>query len=136
MIDFTDSRVWMIGFGIVAAVIGIVFLFVFLSFLNLWIQCVLTGADISIFNLLWMKLRKVNYDMIVKQKIALVQAGVAVSTAEMEAHYLSGGDVEKTAFSVIAAHKANISLPWGIAAAINLAGRDVLDAVRTSVNPK
>lgn len=133
---FTDGRTWLVGFGMIVVVAAIVFVFIFLSFLNLWVQCVLTGADISIFNLLWMKLRKVNYDLIVKQKIALVQAGVTVSTSEMEAHFLSGGDVEKTAFSVIAAHKANINLPWNIAAAINLAGRDVLDAVRTSVNPK
>jgi uncharacterized protein YqfA (UPF0365 family) len=134
--DLSDYRIWLIGSGLIIVTVAIIFVFVFLSFLNLWIQCVLTGADISIWNLLWMKLRKVNYDMIVKEKIALVQAGVAVSTAEMEAHYLSGGNVEKTAFSVIAAHKANISLPWSIAAAIDLAGRDVLDAVRTSVNPK
>jgi uncharacterized protein YqfA (UPF0365 family) len=134
--DYSDPRVWLTGIGLFIVVVAVVFLFVFLSFLNLWIQCVLTGADISIWNLLWMKLRKVNYDMIVKQKIALVQAGVKVSTGEMEAHFLSGGNVEKTAFSVIAAHKANIELPWRIAAAIDLAGRDVLDAVRTSVNPK
>src|SRR5881275_1409649 len=112
--DLSDPRAWLLIFGLVIVVIAIVFLFVFLSFLNLWIQCVLTGADISIWNLLWMKLRKVNYEMIVKQKIALVQAGVKISTGEMEAHYLSGGDVEKTAFSVIAAHKANIELPWNI----------------------
>jgi uncharacterized protein YqfA (UPF0365 family) len=74
--------------------------------------------------------------MIVQQKIALVQAGVKIATSEMEAHFLSGGNVEKTALAVIAAHKANIDLTWGTAAAINLAGRDVLDAVRTSVNPK
>jgi uncharacterized protein YqfA (UPF0365 family) len=109
---------------------------VFLSFLNLWVQCVLTGADISIFSLLWMKGRRIDYELIVKQKIALVQAGVTVSTSEMEAHYLAGGHVERTAFAVIAAHKASIALSWGTAAAIDLAGRDVLDAVRTSVNPK
>src|SRR5947207_237366 len=85
----TDGRIWLIGVGLFVVTVAIIFAFVFLSFLNLWIQCVLTGADISIWNLLWMKLRKVNYDMIVKQKIALVQAGVAVSTSEMEAHYLS-----------------------------------------------
>src|SRR5882724_3314793 len=134
--DLSDPRIWLIGIGLFIVVVAIIFFFVFLTFLNLWIQCVLTGADISIWNLLWMKLRKVNYEMIVKQKIALVQAGVKVSTAEMEAHYLSGGDVPKTAFAVIAAHKASIDLPWNIAAAIDLAGRDVLDAVRTSVNPK
>jgi uncharacterized protein YqfA (UPF0365 family) len=132
----TDGRLWLIGFGIFFVVVAIVFLFVFLSFLNLWVQCVLTGADISIWGLLWMKLRKVNYEMIVKQKIALVQAGVKIATAEMEAHYLSGGNVEKTVLAVIAAHKASIELSWGTAAAIDLAGRDVLDAVRTSVNPK
>ncbi|MSQ96672.1 MAG: UPF0365 family protein [Gemmataceae bacterium] len=132
----TDGRIWLIGFGMFFIVLAIIFLFVFLSFLNLWIQCVLTGADISIWGLLWMKLRKVNYEMIVKQKIALVQAGVKIATAEMEAHYLSGGNVEKTVLAVIAAHKAGIELSWGTAAAIDLAGRDVLDAVRTSVNPK
>ncbi len=131
-----DGRLWLAGIGIIIVVLAVIFLFVFLGFLNLWIQCVLTRADISIWGLLWMKLRKVNFEMIVKEKIALVQAGVKVATAELEAHYLSGGNVPKTALAVIAAHKAGIDLPWGIAAAIDLAGRDVLDAVRTSVNPK
>jgi uncharacterized protein YqfA (UPF0365 family) len=133
---FSDPSTWLIAGGLVIVTIGIVLVFVFLSFLNLWVRCVLTGADISIWSLLWMKLRHVDYELIVKKKIALVQAGVTVSTAEMEAHYLSGGDVEKTAFAVIAAHKASINLSWATAAAINLAGRDVIDAVRTSVNPK
>src|ERR1700685_2426230 len=128
--DLSDPRVWVTGIGLFLVVVAVVFLFVFLSFLNLWIQCVPTGPDISIFNLLWMKLRKVNYDMIVKQKIGLVQAGVQVTTADMEAHYLAGGNVERPALAVIAAHKAaNIHLSWTTAAAIDLAGRDVLDAV-------
>lgn len=131
-----DYKFWLLAGGIVICVFGVVFLFVFLSFLNLWVQCVLTGADISIWSLIWMKLRKVNYEMIVKQKIALVQAGVKITTTEMEAHYLAGGYVERTTLAVIAAHKANIELDWATAAAIDLAGRDVLDAVRTSVNPK
>jgi uncharacterized protein YqfA (UPF0365 family) len=134
--DLSNPAVWLILVGLVIVLLGIIFLFVFLSFTSLWIQGVLTRADISIWSLLWMKLRKVNYEMIVKQKIALVQAGVKIATAELEAHYLSGGNVERTALSVIAAHKAGIDLPWGIAAAIDLAGRDVFDAVRTSVNPK
>src|SRR5437588_999156 len=122
--------------GIVILVIGIVFLIIFFSFLRLWIQCLLTGARISIWDLVGMKLRNVDYAMIVRQKIALVQAGVKMSTQEMEAHYLSRGNVPKTATAVIAAHKAGMDLPWRIAAAIDLAGRDVLDAVKTSVNPK
>ncbi|MBM3996607.1 MAG: UPF0365 family protein [Planctomycetes bacterium] len=129
-------QITLVGAGLLLVVLGIVLVFVFFSFLNLWVRCVLTGADISLFSLLWMKLRNVNYEMIVKQKIALVQAGVAVSTEEMEAHFLSGGNVERTAAAVIAAQKAGLTLPWATAAAIDLAGRDVFDAVRTSVNPK
>jgi len=74
--------------------------------------------------------------MIVNQKIGLVQAGVSVETEDLEAHYMSGGRVPQTAKAVIAAHKAGLDLSWRTAAAIDLAGRDVLDAVRTSVNPE
>jgi uncharacterized protein YqfA (UPF0365 family) len=132
--DKTSAVVALVG-GIILLV-GVFFLIIFFSFLRLWIQCLLTGARISIWDLVGMKLRNVDYQMIVRQKIALVQAGVKVSTGEMEAHYLSRGNVPKTATAVIAAHKAGIDLPWRIAAAIDLAGRDVLDAVKTSVNPK
>ena len=132
----SDPRIWLSVFGMVVTVLAVIYVFVFMSFLHLWVQCVLTGADISIWALLWMKLRKVKYEMIVRQKIAMVQAGVKPTTADMEAHFLAGGDVEKTALAVIAAHKAGIDLSWKTASAIDLAGRDVLDAVRTSVNPK
>ena len=123
-------------FLVIVGIILLIFLLVFFSFLRLWIQSLLTGADISILNLVGMKLRNVDYNMIVKQKIALVQAGIKISTADMEAHYLSGGRVPKTAMAVIAAHKAGMDLPWRTAAAIDLAGRDVLEAVRISVNPE
>src|SRR5436853_1876259 len=116
--------------------VGVFFLIVFFSFLRLWIQCLLTGARISIWDLVGMKVRKVDYGMIVRQKIALVQAGVKVENRELEAHYLARGNVPKTATAVIAAHKAGMDLPWRVAAAIDLAGRDILDAVKTSVNPK
>jgi uncharacterized protein YqfA (UPF0365 family) len=127
---------WVLLVGGVLLLIGIFFLIVFFSFLRLWIQCFLTGARISIWDLLGMKLRNVDYSMIVRQKIALVQAGVKVTTQELEAHYLARGNVPKTATAVIAAHKAGIDLPWRTAAAIDLAGRDVLEAVKTSVNPR
>ena len=120
----------------VTALFFLVFLFVFFSFISLWIQSLSTGADISILNMIGMKLRKVPHVMIVNQKIALVQAGVKVNTQDMEAHYLAGGRVPQTVKAVIAAHKAGLDLPWRVASAIDLAGRDVLDAVRTSVNPK
>jgi uncharacterized protein YqfA (UPF0365 family) len=83
-----------------------------------------------------MKIRKVNYDMIVNQKIALIQSDVKVSTGDLESHFLARGNVPRTTAAVIAAHKAGLDLPWKRAAAIDLAGRDVLEAVRTSVNPK
>lgn len=135
----TDADNWNLVLIIVAGVAALVFLimlFVFFSFVRLWIQSLLTGANISIWSMFGMKLRNVPYSMIVNQKIALVQAGVAVETADLEAHYLAGGRVPQTAKACIAAHKAGLDLPWRTAAAIDLAGRDVLDAVRTSVNPK
>src|SRR5437899_3433466 len=125
-----------LAFLVIVLVVGVILMVVMFSFLRLWIQCLLTGAQISIFDLITMKLRNVDYAMIVRQKIALVQASVKISTREMEAHYLSRGNVPKTATAVIAAHKAGMDLPWRVAAAIDLAGRDILDAVKTSVNPK
>src|SRR5438094_3136846 len=126
---------WLI-FAAIMLILGIFFLIVFFSFVRLWIQAFLTGAKISIWDLIGMKLRNVDYSMIVRQKIALVQAGRRVETRDLDAHYLPRGNVPKTAAAVIAAHKAGFDLDWRRAAAIDLAGRDVLDAVRTSVNPK
>src|SRR5439155_4310255 len=126
---------WLI-LGIIVLLIAIFFLVVFFSFVRLWIQSLLTGARITMFELVGMKLRNVDYAMIVRNKIALVQAGVKVETEDLESHYLARGNVPKTAQAVIAAHKAKMELPWKDAAAIDLAGRDVLEAVRTSVNPK
>lgn len=129
------NTVWIVV-GAIAVLIFVVFLFIFFSFVRLWIQSLLTGANIGIGTLIGMKLRNVDYGLIVKQKIALVQAGVKVTTGDLESHYLARGNVPKTAAAVIAAHKAGLDLPWRTAAAIDLAGRDVLEAVRTSVNPK
>jgi uncharacterized protein YqfA (UPF0365 family) len=127
---------WLLLLGGVALLFVLIFLVIFFSFMRLWIQSYLTGARIGLLDLLGMKLRNVDYAMVVRQKIALVQAGVKLSTQEMEAHYLARGNVPKVATAVIAAHKAGMDMPWRVAAAIDLAGRDVLEAVRTSVNPK
>src|SRR5579871_2818543 len=134
-VPWVIENIWWIV-GIILLVFAFIFLLIFFSFLRLWIQCFLTGARISIWDLIGMKLRNVDYSMIVRQKIALVQAGVKMGTQEMEAHYLARGNVPKTAAAVIAAHKAGFDLDWRKAAAIDLAGRDALDAVKTSVNPK
>jgi uncharacterized protein YqfA (UPF0365 family) len=134
--DGDNWNLILIIIGGVCALVFLIMLFVFFSFVRLWIQSLLTGANISIWSMFGMKLRNVPYSMIVNQKIGLVQAGVPVETADLEAHYLAGGRVPQTAKAVIAAHKAGLDLSWRTAAAIDLAGRDVLDAVRTSVNPK
>src|SRR5438093_1411450 len=122
--------------GAVVVIVGFIMILLLLGFIRLWVQSLLTGARIGILDLVGMKLRNVDYGMIVRQKIALVQAGVKIATEDLEAHYLARGNVPKTATAVIAAHKAGMDLPWKTAAAIDLAGRDILDAVKTSVNPK
>jgi uncharacterized protein YqfA (UPF0365 family) len=129
------SPMWILVALILLLFLGLVLL-VFFSFINLWINAFMAGARVGFLDLVAMKLRKVDYSMVVRQKIALVQAGVKVGNDELEAHYLARGNVPKVATAVIAAHKAGIDLPWRIAAAIDLAGRDILDAVKTSVNPK
>jgi len=134
--DWSGSTIALLVIGAIAVIIAGIMLLIFFSFIRLWVQCWLTGAQIGIVDLIGMKLRNVDYQMIVRQKIALVQANVKISTRELEAHYLSRGNVPKVATAVIAAHKAGMDLPWRVAAAIDLAGRDVLDAVKTSVNPK
>jgi uncharacterized protein YqfA (UPF0365 family) len=134
-LNLGDKPFWLIG-GAILLLIGILVLVVFFSFIQLWIQGLLYGANIGFAQLVRMKLGKVDYGMVVRQKIALIQAGVKVTTGDLESHYQSRGNVPKTATAVIAAHKAGMDLPWKTAAAIDLAGRDVLEAVKTSVNPK
>lgn len=131
-----DTNIVLVVLAAVAALIFLIFLFIFFSFIRLWIQSLLTGADVSLWSMIGMKLRKVNPEMIVTQKIAMVQAGVKVTTEDLESHFLARGNVPRTTTAVIAAHKAGLDLPWKTASAIDLAGRDVLEAVKTSVNPK
>jgi uncharacterized protein YqfA (UPF0365 family) len=121
----------------------LVFLFVaiFIGFFRLWIQSVTTGAGIGIFDLIGMKFRKVNPAVIVRSKIMAVQAGIGdehgVTSKALEAHYLAGGNVPLVIRSLIAAAKAKLTeLDFKLAAAIDLAGRNILEAVQTSVNPK
>jgi len=126
---------------IVAIVLGLIILAVFARYFRLWIQSVTTGAGIGIFDLLGMTFRKVNPSVIVRSKIMAVQAGIGdeqgVTSKALEAHYLAGGNVPLVIKSLIAAAKAKlVDLDFKLAAAIDLAGRNVLEAVQTSVNPK
>jgi uncharacterized protein YqfA (UPF0365 family) len=125
---------------IIVGIIIFVFLLIiggfFLGFMQLYVRALVSGARVSIFELLGMKLRKVNALLIVNSRIQATRAGINVSQAEMESHMLAGGDVQRVINAMIAANKANIELTWKTATAIDLAGRDILDAVQTSVNPK
>ncbi|MEM8835424.1 MAG: flotillin-like protein FloA [Planctomycetota bacterium] len=126
---------------IVAAIIigGLILLVVgafLLNFINLWLQALLSGAPVSIFALIGMRLRKVDPRTIVLSRIRAVKAGIEVATNELETHYLAGGRVPSVINALIASARAKIELPWEMACAIDLAGRDILDAVQTSVNPK
>ncbi len=115
----------------------LIFFAVFLRYAGLWIQCKMTRAGVSFPNLVMMTIRKVNPAIIVRCKIMATQAGLTgISTRAMEAHYLAGGDIQKVVRALVAAHRAKLGLDWQTAQAIDLAGREVLDAVRTSVYPK
>lgn len=125
-----------VGIGFLV-LLGLLFLVLFVRYFKLWLRAFVTRARISPLAIVVMALRKVNPQTIVDAKIMLVQAGLTdITTGAMEAHFLAGGNIVKCVRALIAAHRARIDLDWDTAAAIDLAGRDVLDAVRTSVDPK
>ena len=126
-------------FGALAALVCISLLW---NFGSLWIQAMMSGADVSMPSLIGMYFRQVRSSVIVNAKVMAAQAGldidrgVGISTQRLEAHYLAEGNVMNVLNAIIAAHRAGIDLDFDRAAAIDLAGRDVLDAVRTSVHPR
>jgi uncharacterized protein YqfA (UPF0365 family) len=137
--DLTNIA-WIVGMFIVL-IIALIIVAVFARYFRLWIQSVTTGAHVGIFDLLGMTFRKVNPTVIVRTKIMAVQAGLGDSTGitsqSLEAHYLAGGNVPLVIRAIIAANKAKmIDLDFKLATAIDLAGRNVLEAVQTSVYPK
>ena len=124
---------------IVLAVVGILLLviaIVLLNFVGIFIRAYVSGARVSLFSLIGMRLRRVNPSLIVDARIRMVKAGLDLETDSIEAHYLAGGDVINVVRALIAADKSGIDLSFQKATAIDLAGRDVLDAVQTSVKPK
>ena len=125
-----------IGILIIAALAALVFIVVVAQFMNLYIQALVSGAKVGLWELIGMRLRKVDPRTIVFSRIRAVKAGIQLSTAQLESHFLSGGRVPTVVQAMIAASRARIELPWDQACAIDLAGRDILEAVQTSVNPK
>jgi len=123
-------------FLLVIGIAIIVLLFFVGSAISLWVQALVSGARVGLFTIVFMRFRKVPPKLIVTSKIMAVKAGLDFTTDSLESHYLAGGNVSRVVQALIAADKANIELEFNRAAAIDLAGRDVLEAVQMSVNPK
>lgn len=132
----------MIVIGLIAVLLAVAVLALFWNYLRLWFQAFVSNVPLNPLSLVGMSLRQVNPKTIVEATITAMQAGVGtdpqtgITTRRLEAHYLAGGNVPRVIRAIIAAHRADIDLDFDRAAAIDLAGRDVLDAVQTSVNPK
>ena len=117
---------------------AVVFLFVFLYFVpvNLWITAIFSGVKVGLFELVFMRIRKVPPGIIIGAMITATKAGLSITTNDLETHYLAGGHVPNVIKALISADKANINLTFKQATAIDLAGREVFEAVQISVNPK
>ena len=141
--DFGPTQILIIAGVIFLLVIGLILAMAFITYGKLWFQAYMSSADVSMFSLIGMGFRKVRPSVIVQGKIMASQAGLdigskdsGISTQRMEAHYLAGGNLMRVINAIIAAQRAGIDLDYDQACAIDLAGRDVLDAVKTSVYPK
>lgn len=122
---------------LIAAVIVVVFLFLYYVPILLWFSALVSGVRISLIQLVLMRIRKVPPGVIVRALIEAYKAGLSeIKRDELEAHYLAGGHVESVVHALVSAAKANIDLNFQMATAIDLAGRDVFEAVQMSVNPK
>ena len=133
----TFSQMLLAGVAVIFGVLLLVFLGVFASVASLWFRAFMSGAGIGPLQMVVMKLKKVNPQLIVDTRIMSVQAGLDdITTNAMESHYLAGGNVPLVIRALIAAHRAQIELDWKTASAIDLAGRNVLEAVQTSVKTK
>lgn len=119
---------------VVLAIILVAILFTFVPVM-LWISALAAGVKVSIFTLIGMRLRRVIPSRVINPLIKAHKAGLDVTTNQLESHYLAGGNVDRVVNALIAAHRANIELKFERSAAIDLAGRDVLEAVQMSVNP-
>ncbi len=140
--ELTFSSLLVGGGAVIGGLFGIVATIVMLMYGKIWFQAYMSSADVSLRSLVGMGFRQVPPQLIVTAKIMASQAGLSIhrrdgiSTAHLESHFLAGGHVLDVIQAIIAAHRAGIDLDFDRAAAIDLAGRDVVDAVRTSVHPR
>ncbi len=130
------NNIMMVFLGVCLIVTGLI-VSVISSCVSLWFRALVSSAHVSMLSIIGMRIRKVQPMLIVDSKINLTKAGLKdISISELETHYLAGGNLREVVRACIAADKANIKLTWKQATAIDLAGRDLFDAVRTSVHPK
>lgn len=130
------STMYLTAFTIIGGIIFLVLFFHYVPFF-LWLSAKVSGVNISLVQLFLMRIRNVPPYIIVPGLIEAHKAGLSnITRDELEAHYLAGGHVEKVVHALVSASKANIELPFQMATAIDLAGRDVFEAVQMSVNPK
>ena len=137
--QFNLSPIVLIVAG-VAILVLLIFTAVMFNFIGIWVRALVAKAPVSLFTMVAMRLRRVPVGLIVDSRITAVKAGIDIPTDPLEAHYLAGGNVDQVILALIAADKAGIQLDYNRACAIDLAtkgtGKTVLEAVRTSINPK
>ncbi|PWU13477.1 MAG: hypothetical protein C5B45_05945 [Chlamydiae bacterium] len=135
--DSLDLGGFLLVFCLGVGVVGLIVFLMIFRYVGLWFQAFVSGAPISLFNIVGMSLRKIPLRIMVSARITSYKAGLkSITVSDLETHYLAGGNVFNIVRAMIAADKANIPLTWRQATAIDLAGRDLLEAVKTSVNPK
>ena len=130
-----NSQILMILF-IIIGIVALVFVFAILRIFRLWLSAQLSGVRVSLLQLIIMPWRRVNPTIIVENMVTANKAGISVTRDQLEAHFLAGGNVKRVIAALVSADKANIPLDFKACTAIDLAGRDVLEAVQMSVNPK
>lgn len=142
ILSFLEASDWRIYAGILVIVIVLAAVLLVAKYGRLWLQAKMSNADVALLSLVGMSLRNVDPHEIVTARVMARQAGLSISagsgkgTAALEAHYLAGGDVNEVILAIIAANRANIDLDFDRAAAIDLSGRDLAEAVHTSIFPK
>lgn len=121
---------------VISCIVVVIVAIVLIVPINIWFRALASGAHVSMFRLIGMKMRKVDYKKLVNIYIISQKAGLKIPIAELETHLMAGGDIEKVVDALIAANSAKMDLTLEQAKAIDLAGRDVVEAVKTSVTPK
>jgi len=130
-----EGMSWIVWLAL-AIVVGLVIVAFFIRYGELWLRALMSGTPINPLTMIGMVLRKVNPSTVIESKITAKKAGIELGWEPLESHYMARGNVPNVVRAIVAADKAGITLPFDRACAIDLAGRDVLDAVRTSVNPR